>query len=299
MGNTLTIVVPFPPGGATSFIAGALASALTKSTGMKIDVEAHTGNFGTRAMQQLLDRPSGAVIMVGSVNTNSIGPVLHREDFPFDYSSSIVPVCRLADYNGILAGQKGTVVLPLAEFIEHLKKTKGRIVYGTDFLGTNIDIDMVKIAKATNVKMAYRVADGALALLDELEHQKIDMTILNVGTMRREFGRYKALAAISPKERIDFIPDTPTMAEAGFPGIGVNHWLGVFASRKTPKSVLNTLFSMVVEAMRDKNTREQIEKTGAKVAISTSMSEFAAEIEAEMAEWEILKPQILATEKIE
>jgi tripartite-type tricarboxylate transporter receptor subunit TctC len=298
MSEKLTIVVSFPPGGATAFIAGVLASALTGSIGRQVEVETHTGEFGTRAIRQLLERPAGEVLMVGSVNTNSLAPVLHREELAFDYSESVIPVCRLADYAGVLAAQKESPDLPLAEFMAHLKGSKGRIVYGTDFLGTNVDIDILKLSEACGVEIAYRVATGALAILDDLEHHKIDMTVLNVGTMRRELGRYRPLAAISPTTRIDYLPDTPTMAEAGFSGIGVTHWLGVFVSRAISDNALSRLHGLIADSMSDSNVREQIEQTGAKVAVSASPLQFANEVEAEMAEWEALKPKILAIEEV-
>lgn len=298
MSESLSIVISFPPGGATAFIADVLASALGESTGQRVEVETHTGEFGTRAMRELLERPAGQVVMVGSVNTNSIAPVLNREKMPFDYAQTILPVCRLAEYTGVLAAQKEAPRLPLAGFLEHMRKTAGRIVYGTDFLGTNIDVDMVKLSAACGVEIAYRVANGALAILDDLEHGLIDMTILNVGTMRKEQGRYHALAAISTRGRIDYLPDAPTMSEAGFPGIGVNHWLGVFASRKISDGALDRLHSLIVAAMSNPKVVKQIEQTGATVRVSNSPEQFAHELEAEMAEWETLKPRILTLKKV-
>src|SRR5690348_8998100 len=98
----IRIVIPFPPGGSTGYAAKVLADELAKTVGQPVVLDAKPGNFGINAISQLVGQSDGYTLLVGSVITNSMTPVMHREDIKFDYDGEIMPVTRLADFPSVV-----------------------------------------------------------------------------------------------------------------------------------------------------------------------------------------------------
>src|SRR3974377_1976111 len=94
-------LVPFPPGGSRDFTAKTVAERLQRILGQPFVVENTVGEFGIVALRALLDADE-YTLLVGSVNTNSIPPVVFRKKIPFDYEAAILPVSRLAAFPSLL-----------------------------------------------------------------------------------------------------------------------------------------------------------------------------------------------------
>src|SRR3974390_258365 len=94
----IRLVIPFPPGGSTGYTAKVLADELTKVLHQPVTVDPKPGNYGINAISELVGQSDGYTLMVGSVITNSMTPVMHKRDIKFDYDAEIVPVTRLADF---------------------------------------------------------------------------------------------------------------------------------------------------------------------------------------------------------
>jgi tripartite-type tricarboxylate transporter receptor subunit TctC len=104
-------------------------------------------------------------------------------------------------------------------------------------------------------------------------------------------GRIKGLAVTGPA-RLPGFPEIPTMAEAGFAGIGTSHWHGLFASRWVPADIVDRLHASVVRALDAEEVRSAFETAGARVVPSASPARFAAEIRTEMTAWEKVRADI-------
>jgi tripartite-type tricarboxylate transporter receptor subunit TctC len=287
------LLVPFPPGGSTDFAAKTLAAGLEKLHGQRFAIEYMPGNYGITAMRELL-RGDAYTLMVGSVNTNSIAPVVFRNLFPFDYWSSIVPVSKISEFPSIFVTRASVPAGSVREFLAYAASRWGKVRNGTDWIGSYPDIDAVILGKAAGIAIenVARPERGADGLLDALVNDELDMIFLNAWTAGRAIraGRIKGLA-VTGSARLAGFPELPTMHEAGFPGIGTSHWHGLLASAGA-RDVVGLLHASVGKALRSEEAQAAFQEAGARAVPSESPAAFTADIRAEMAQWETVRADI-------
>jgi tripartite-type tricarboxylate transporter receptor subunit TctC len=287
------VLVPLPPGGSTEFCARTVAAEMEKILGQPFVLEQKEGDRGIVALREL----AGAdpyTLMVGSVNINSIVPVLFARRLGFDAGSAIAPVSKLTEFPSLLVVRAAVPARTLAEFLEHAKKTRRGVRNGTDWIGSYPDIDGVFLARAAGIELVnVPEPGGADGLLAALTSGKIDMVFLNARTSRRgiEAGAIKPLA-VTGAARLRGFPDVPTMAEAGFAGIGTPHWQGLFAPGTAPAGIVGLLHRAATEALGVPELRAAFETVDVRVTPSASPAQFAAEIRAEQARWSRIKDDV-------
>jgi tripartite-type tricarboxylate transporter receptor subunit TctC len=280
-------------GGSTGYTARVAADALQQHLGLAVTLDARPGRFGINAIAELVGRSDAGTLMVGTIITNSMTPVWHRDEMAFDYDDEIVPVTRLADFPSVVMVSPAARADTLGEFIADVKHRGGRLMLGADFVGSFGEVDALMLAKATGVEVAFHSnPDGAAGLLEDLLTGKSNFTFLNVATASANAGRFKPLAVTGPARLANF-PDVPTMAEAGFPGIGTINWQGLFAPRRIAPDMLAALHRAAVAAMSSAPARAALAEVNATVNTSELPDAFAAAINAEMTRWELLRPQIM------
>jgi tripartite-type tricarboxylate transporter receptor subunit TctC len=194
--------------------------------------------------------------------------------------------------------RRGVPTETLAEFVGHARRRWGRIRNGTDWIGSYPDIDAVRLGRAAGIEVVNLAHDGgALGLLEALVADEVDLLFLNVRTaaMGIAAGSIRPLAVTGPR-RLDRWPDVPTMAESGFPGIGITHWHGLFASAGIATDTRHALHDTAVDALGSPAVRAAFDEAGARVTPSASPEAFAGDLRAEMAQWRGLRAEIgLAT----
>jgi len=289
----VTLVIPFPQGGSTGYTAKVLADELRKNWGQPVEIEVKSGNFGINAIEAIVGKSDGHTLMVGSIITNSMTPVMHPEAMRISYEKEVSPVTRLAEFPSVVIVRTDAPVDNLKDYLAYLKRTSGKLVYGTDFVGTYVDVDAIEIGKVGGLQVAYHAVNGATAILNALVEGKINFALLNVATATANVGKYKALAVTSARRLANF-PDAPTMDELGFHGIASVNWQGLFSARSLPPDIVERLHAAVAKAMATREAQEAFSKVNATVAVSASPVAFADEIKTEMVRWEKAKPQVLS-----
>jgi tripartite-type tricarboxylate transporter receptor subunit TctC len=289
----MRLLIPFPPGGSTEFTALTLAGPMGRLLGEPIAVEARVGDAGIAALRELA-HSAAPTLMVGSVNTNSIAPVVFAERIDFDYDRAVRPVARLVEFPSVAVTRRAVPAETLPAFVAHARRRWGRIRNGTDWIGSYPDIDAACLGRLAGIDVVSLALDGgALGLLDALVAGQVDLLFLNVRTagIGIDAGTIRPLAVTGP-ERLDRWPEVPTMAESGFPGIGIAHWHGLFASSGVAEDTLRTLHRAAVDALDTPTARAAFSEAGARLTPSASPGAFAAELRAEMARWRGLRAEI-------
>jgi len=290
----IRLVIPFPPGGSTGYAAKVLADELQKVLGQPVTLDVKPGNFGINALGELVGQSDGYTLMVGSVITNSMTPVLHRQDIKFDYDKEIMPITRLADFPSVVMVSPSAPANTVKDFLNSLKSGSGKLTLGTDFIGTFVDVDTIMLAKTAGLKVAYHPnPNGATGVLADLVAGKSNIAFLNVATASANVGKFKPLAVTGARRLANFAA-VPTMTEAGYAGIGTSNWQGLFASRHTPADVVQRLHEAAVKAMNSAEAKAAFDKVNAAITTSETPAKFASEIKIEMATWQQLLPEVLA-----
>jgi len=290
----IRLVIPFPPGGSTGYAAKVLADELQKILGQPVTLDVKPGNYGINAIKELVGQSDGYTLMVGSIITNSMTPVWHRQDIKFDYDKEIMPITRLANFPSVVMVSPSTPADTVKDFLDSLKKGSGKLTLGTDFIGTFVDVDTIMLAKTADLKISYHPnPNGANGILADLLAGKCNIAFLNVATATANVGKFKPLA-VTGTRRLPNFADVPTMTEAGYAGIGTGNWQGLFASRQTAADIVGVLHRAAVKAMNSPETKAAFDKVNAAVTMSETPVKFAAEINGEMATWQRLLPEVLA-----
>jgi tripartite-type tricarboxylate transporter receptor subunit TctC len=288
-----SLIVPFPHGGSTAHTAEVLASALQGEFGSRLALDYRIGDFGLNALRTLVLPGDAHVLLIGNIITASMTPVLRRDRRDFDFASEVTPITKLAEFPSILMTNVSSPVKDLDGLLEYCARRDHVLRYGSDFLGTFVDVDAIEIGKRAGLVATLHEAGSANGVLAALIGGSIDMALLNVATAAVNKGRFKPLAVSGPRRLAGF-PNLPTLAEAGFGGIGLIQWQGLFASRRLPPELIECLHGAAVLAMNTRAARSAMEAIDAAAVTSISPAAFTAEISSEMTRWESMKAQILA-----
>ena len=294
------IVVPYAPGGATDITSRLFGEQLRQSLGQQFVVESKPGAFGILAIEEMArSRPDGYTLMVGNVSTNAITPVLFQKKFSIDFEKSVVPVSRLAIYPSFLITT--TVNFEpktVAELIAQAKKNPGKVRYTSAGVGSFPHFDMEIFARRAGVEMLHIPnKTGAAGMINDLVVGDAQAAFLNAASSAAmiKAGKLRPIAVLAEQRLADY-PDVPTLAEAGYPGVGTLHWQSMLAPAGTPKEVLATLFRAIVEATKAPTLQESLQQ-----AVREREAEPVAGGVADLAQGRarLLRRKIVAEVKIE
>jgi tripartite-type tricarboxylate transporter receptor subunit TctC len=290
------ILVPYAPGGATDIITRVVSEQLRQSLGQPFVVENKAGAFGILALEEMAkSRADGYTLMVGNVSTNAITPVLFKDKFKIDFDKDVVSVTRMATLPSFfIATAKDFPVKTLAEFVDYAKKNPGKVRYTSAGVGSFPHFDTEIFAKRAGIDMVHiPIKAGASGMLNDLVNGDVQVAFINVATTAAmvKAGSLKPLAVVSPHRLAEY-PDIPTMAEAGYPGVGTLHWQSMLAPAATPKEVIETLHKAVGEALHTSQVQEAFKKQLIEATPSKSPEEAKAWLANEIATWKKITGEI-------
>lgn len=290
----IKILVPYAPGGATDIVARVIAEHMRQTLGQNVLVENKPGAFGIIAIEELArSKPDGYTLMTGNVSTNAITPVLFKSKMSFDYDSSVIPVNRLADLPAFLiVTTKNFPPKTVPEFIAYAKANSHQMQYGTVGVGSFPHYDMIMFEKKAGLRLVdVPLKGGASEVVTNMASGEVQAAFLNVATTAGliRSGHLRPLAVASSTRLADY-PDVPTMAEAGYPGIGTEQWQTLFARAGTPPEILDILFKASVEALKSEQATKIFAPQYIRIIPSESPKEAAVWIRQDIDRWrEIIK----------
>src|SRR3954447_3332813 len=245
------IIVPYAPGGGTDITARLFGDQMKNSLGQQFVVENKPGAFGILAIEEMArSKPDGHTLMIGNVSTNAITPILFKKKFNIDFEKDVVSVARMNIYPSfIIATTTNFNVKSIAELVAEAKKNPGKVRYTSAGVGSFPHFDMEIFARRAGVEMNHIPnKTGAAGMLNDLVVGDAQVAFLNSASSASmiKAGKLKPLAVVA-EQRLKDYPDVPTLAEAGFPGVGTLHWQSMFAPAGTPQPVLETIFKTIVD----------------------------------------------------
>lgn len=282
----IRMIIPFAPGGATDIIARILEPRLTRRLGQQIVIDNRTGAAGNIAVELVAQaQHDGYTLLVGNISTNSINPLLFAKRSKVNALKDLVGVTKLVAIPNFILGSPKIPSTTLKEALDYAKARQGQLNYQAP-LGSYSHLDMLALTAAAGVKMVHLPSKGAGETLPALLRGDIHITesnvASNIGAVRA--GQVKAFA-VTAEQRLTELPKVPTMAEAGYPGMGSLNWNGIFAPTGTPKAVVARLHADIVAAMKELEAEGALAKRAIPVSLSESPTEFDAYVRAESERW--------------
>jgi tripartite-type tricarboxylate transporter receptor subunit TctC len=282
------MLIPYAPGGATDIVARDISSKLQEMLGQPFVVDNRPGASGNIAVEAAARAaPDGYTLLVGNVSTNAINESTFAEVMQARPSRDLVGISRLVEIPHVLVATPSFPPNTVAEMVEWARRNPGRLNYASAGIGTYPQLDMLRLLKAAGIEATHvPYKGGAAQELPALLSGEVQVAFINLASTIEQIraGRLKALATTMPI-RLPDLPNVPTMAEQGYPGIGTNAWQGLFAPAATPKPIVDKLYAAVVAILSRPEMKEMLARQMMTVALSASPQEFTERVRAETQAW--------------
>lgn len=280
----IRMVVAFAPGGAPDAFARIIGQKLTEQMGQPVIVDNRpgaTGNIGAELVAKAA--PDGHTLINATLSL-AMSPAFHRT-LPFDPVASFAPVTLLASVPLVLVAHPGLPAKSVSELVAHAKAHPGKLNYASVGSGSPQHVSAELLQTIAGVKLVHvpYKSGGAMATAVLQGETQLGLPAIAPALPHVKAGRLRALAVTAPK-RSPAMPDTPTFAEGGLPGMEADNWNAILAPAKTPASVIARLNAEITQAARLPDVAEQFVRQGAEVSVGTPAA-LAALIKAEIAKW--------------
>jgi tripartite-type tricarboxylate transporter receptor subunit TctC len=245
------MIVPYPAGGGTDFIARLAAKHLTDRLGQQVFVENRAGANGAIGLQVLMQSdPDGYTIATSSDTPLVVNPWLY-DKLPYAPLRDFLPVATMVRFPGMLAVHPSVAAATVAELIALAKAKPGSLAYASAGVGNFSHLAMELFALATGVKLLHVPYKGTGPASLALIGGEVQMGFNNVQTLLQNVraGQLRALAVAEP-QRVPLLPDVPTVAET-VPGFAMAPWIGIIVPARTPKDIVTRLAQETLAVMRD------------------------------------------------
>ena len=283
--KAITFVVPFPPGGTTDVIGRLIAAEMSKSMGQVVIVENRAGangNIGSAAVARAT--PDGYTLLVTGVGSNAINHGLYAS-MPYDSRKDFAHITQLTNGPNVLVVHPEFPAKTFKEFLEVVRKDPGKYNYASAGNGASGHMAMEFLKMSAGLAIDHIPYKGGGPAMTDLMGGQVHMMFTNQdGPLAHiKTGRMRALAATS-LERNPSYPDTPTIAESGFPGFQAVSWNGLAAPAGTPAEIVDKLHAEVVKALGQPAVRERLIAQGF-VAGGISPAAMSAFVADEIEKW--------------
>ena len=281
----IRLLIPFPPAGITDLSGRIVAEGLRERLKQTVITENKPGANGIVGLKELLKaEPDGYTLMVGNVGSLVLNYALDSKA-PFDPMKDVVPIASTAEYATTMVVNKNLPVNSVKEFIAYAKERPGQLTYGSTGEGSLANLSTQLFMKQTGVKMVHAPYKGGPLALNDLiaGHIQLIIEVSPVVNEQVRSGTIKGFAVTSPY-RQPMLPDVPTFAEAGVPGVVVTGWLGIYGPPGLPNDIREKLGKTIVEVVKDPETQKKLRAIGFEPT-GQNVAEFTAHHAAEVKRW--------------
>ncbi len=281
----IRLVVPFPPGGGTDTIAREISHQVAQATGWVFVIDNKPGAGGSIGVDNVAkSAPDGHSLVVGQTSNLAINPTLYAK-LPYDPRKDLTPITLLASAPMLLVTGTGTPYKNMADAIRDAKARPGSVNFASAGNGTVAHLAGELVQKAAGVKFQHVPYRGAAAASTDVIGNRVELYMSSVPTLLGHIrsNNLRPLA-ITSNDRLEDLPDVPTLAELGYKDINVDTWFGLLAPAGTPKDIVDKLNAEFNKALQNPQLRKKLNNEGA-VPVGSTPEEFAALIREEIPRW--------------
>jgi len=286
-GKLARMVVGFAPGGSSDVTARLLIDQM-KGYASTVIIDNRPGAGGRIAVEAVkAGAPDGSVILLSPASMIVLYPHLYKP-LGYDPVQDFVAVTTVSAFPFVVS--VGPLVpkevKTLADFIQWCKANPKLASYGTSGAGSMLHFAGMMLARAANFDFTHVPYKGASPALQDLLGGQVASTVgvLGIALPHIQSGNLRALA-MTGATRSPFLPDVPTLTEAGYPGLEISEWQGLFVPAKTPPAIVGALNRSVRDALDTAEVKAGLIKL-AFDAGGTSPQQFAELVKSDLARWE-------------
>jgi len=279
----LRVLVPLSPGGGMDTVTRSLAHSLTDALGQNVVVDNRPGAGSLVSLEILADAaPDGHTLMMLSATT-VIYPLLYKSRF--DIVRDFAPVSQVTAQGYVLVVHPSLPAKSALELVQYARANPGKLNYSSSGVGSPIHMTTELFQIATGTRMTHVPYKGMGAAYADLVGGRIELsfaTIISSQTHVRN-GRLRALA-VTPAKRAPALPDTPTLAEAGVPGVVVVNWYGLIAPKGAPQAAIDRIAAETTRAVRAPVMMKRLLADGSE-GVGSTPAQFTSHVRAESGQW--------------
>ena len=286
--RTVTLVVPYPPGGGVDAMARVVADRLSVALGQQVVVDNRGGGsglVGTRAVVKAA--PDGYTLLLGHTGSISINPSLYV-NAGFDPRKDFSAIGLIASMPVVLIAHPSFPARSIADVIALAKKEPGKLNVGTSAVGTGGYMSAESFKSVAGIDVAIIPYKGTAGVMNDLlgGHVPVAFGVIPPALGNLQAGKLRAIAVASPT-RTALLPDTPTFAESGMPGFEAVLHYGLLAPAGTPKPIVDRLNAELRRLAANDEVKKRIAAEGGD-PLTSSPEEYAADIDREETKWSAL-----------
>jgi tripartite-type tricarboxylate transporter receptor subunit TctC len=281
----VTVIVPFPAGGATDLLARALGQELGEKLGQQFVIDNRTGatgNIGAAAAAKA--NPDGYTILFSTPGPIALNQLMSR-DLQFDPQRAFAPIVLIAKSPQIYIANPAIPSKNLTELLAYAKANPGKVTAGIPGNGTTAHISLELLLNTSGAKMTLVPYRGGIPMGIDVMGGQIDIGADLISSVVPQVagGKLRALAVTSSR-RSEQLPNVPTVAESGFPGFEATAWFVLAVPAGTPPDIVQKVNAIVNGYLQSEKGKQQLVTLGVQTAGGTP-EEAKVFIASEIAKW--------------
>ena len=282
------IVVPFPAGGPIDMTTRPLAQKMSEGLGVTVVIDNRGGANGNIGAENVARSPAdGYAMVVGAGGGFAIGPHLYKK-LSFDVFRDFAPVSLFVTLPQLLVVHPQLPVKTVKELAALARMRPRQLAFGSSGYGSTPHLAMELLMQAAEIKMTHVPYKGMGPATMDLMGGQLQLTFADMPVLFSQVkgGKLRAMA-VGTTKRSSNLPDTPTMAEAGYPKVEAYNWYGLFAPAATPRDILARLNAEAVKAMNHPEMRAFAQSVGTE-AVGSTPEQLAAVHKREFDKWGVV-----------
>ena len=281
----IRMVVPFTPGGSTDILARAIGLELTRAWGQPVIIDNVPGAGGSIGADKVAKAPAdGYTLLMGHIGTLAVNPSLYPA-LPYNPVKDFAPVAWVARVPNVLAVHPSVNAKSVKELVALAKAKPGQLNYGSGGNGSAANLATEYFKLQTGASLLHIPYKGTAPAVTDLVGGQIQILFSGAPAVLPfiKSGQLRALAVSSP-QRIDALPDVPTVAEAGVKDFEADQWYGVVAPAGTPREIVMKLNAQINQTLASPELKTRLNHEGA-IPTPATPEVFGQLIVREIARW--------------
>lgn len=269
--DTIRVTIPFAPGGGTDFLTRTVISKMSERTGWPMIVENKPGAAGAIAMNYVnRAKADGYELVLGQLDTVAIAPAIYTDSISWDPIKDFEPIGLMATTPLLIVSSSKGEFDTLPKALEAAKANPGKIDYASPGVGSVSHLAVAMVEQEAGVEMQHVPYKGAGPAMTDLLGQRVQLYAASIAAAMPQIqaGLVTPLA-VTGSTRSHALPDTPTVAELGYPSVDIDLWYGLFA----PAGVAPQRIEKIRAALNETLADEEVVKLLAEQGLNVKPSE--------------------------